>query len=361
MAIPVRCNRVECRHHRPGFAVKDTMAGKRILCPACGTGLKVPGHEETRESSTADGRSASSGVSPWIYLGTAGGILLVLLAITFWLVLLDRSSPAQETAIVQVDPAPRPSPPEQGPGIPPRMPEGRPTVTMPPSTPSPPKSEDFPPGQRFALPLEVLGDQRRLQAVQVTEVTGKSTFGTTVTFTWRSPTRCKFEESRGPKTMGMIVDGDRGWLVMSPGPARPLMGPELAKHRDKVFALGLSNLLSLKDHGFEFVTAGKDVVKGKPSIKVRASAPGMPALHMYFDQETQTLRKSEYQEGSGLLEVFFSDYRQADGILHWHHAEQFRAGRKYAELNVTRIRFLDREEPGMFEPPAPGGRPPFGK
>lgn len=161
--------------------------------------------------------------------------------------------------------------------------------------------------------------------------------------------------------MGMIADGDHGWLVMSPGPARPLKGPELAKHRDKVFALGLSNLLSLKDHGYEFFTAGKDTVKGKPAVKVRASAPGMPALHMYFDQETQTLCKSEYQDDFGLLEVFFSDYRQAEGILHWHHAEQFRAGRKYAKLNVTRIRFLDREEPGMFEPPAPGSRPPFGK
>lgn len=190
MSIQIRCDRLECRHHRRGFAVKGEMAGKRILCPACGTSLLVPGPSATSRPPKRRVHEPAAGFSPWIYLGAAGGILTLLLGTTLWLVLRDRTSTAKEQEIVRIDPAstnhrtePPPVPPPTDSRNPLPAPMPPPPPALPTKPPPPPKLDDFPPGQRFALPLDVLGDQRRLQAVQVTEVTGQSTFGTTVTFT----------------------------------------------------------------------------------------------------------------------------------------------------------------------------------
>lgn len=52
-----------------------------------------------------------------------------------------------------------------------------------------------------------------------------------------------------------------------------------------------------------------------------------------------------------LIEVYFSDYQESDGIKHWRKAEQFRNGQKGPELRVRTVRFLDKIDESLFGPP----------
>jgi len=46
MAIEVRCPNLDCRK---GFKLRDSLAGKKVKCPACGTVIKVPDRQATPE------------------------------------------------------------------------------------------------------------------------------------------------------------------------------------------------------------------------------------------------------------------------------------------------------------------------
>src|SRR5262249_24343870 len=153
---------------------------------------------------------------------------------------------------------------------------------------------------------------------------------------------------KGPagRQMVFVVNGDQGWLKLG-GPVMPLQGDKLREMKNNVFALGLSNLHSLQDKEYGVFFVEESLVRGRPTHKIRVSAPGQPEVLLYFDRETKLLGKSEIK-GSPLREIYLSDYQESDGIRHWRRAEQYQNGDRYGELEVRSVRFFDHLDESLF-------------
>ena len=117
MRIPVSCG--SCSNE---FSANETSAGKRVKCPACGEGVRVPQADDEQEpprrssgSKKSKGKSAkSAGVSPiLIGVGAGGGVAVLALA----LFLLSNRGGNQPSPVAQPGPPTMTQPPLQQPSV----------------------------------------------------------------------------------------------------------------------------------------------------------------------------------------------------------------------------------------------------
>ncbi|MBM4069743.1 MAG: hypothetical protein FJ271_12450 [Planctomycetes bacterium] len=396
MAIQVYCPNSVCANHTRPRAVPDEMAGRQVNCRACGLVLTIP---QARFSARA----------AWWLMPLAGAIAAaVVLAAVAWVLLgmgagadkkdetptvaalpdpvfdagRDRKNPSvpellppppvaapEAIAVPKLTPPPiqthtereivKPPVVEPAPA-PERRPEPRPQAPPPPRRERPASASDT----KFIIPFDAVGPAAKLDRIKVTQVEGRFSFaGSTavnpVTMTWQSTTRFKWHEKATSLDIAFLVDGNKGWFGDG-RKVRPMEADGFSFYQNLAYSISLSNLLPLRDKGFEIVK-GEDVsVRGRNCLLARVKAEGRPEMKMYFDKQTGFLTKAEFrgrffsfndlklQKEATLLENYFSNYKKIDGVNHWRRYEQYRNGVKYAELNLDRVQFFDKIDDKWF-------------
>lgn len=392
MAIQVRCPNPVCPNHARPRQVSDEMAGMQVGCRACGLVLTIP--------------QAPSRASWWMPLaGTAVVLVVAGLVGCLWLAMGDDGGKPDDTQQVVALPDPfTTSPPQRKKSMPVEQPVAPPVesppVAMPPSIdkpapmPMPPvveapprraplqlpppildrQPEPPPKPQRekpapvndvkFIIPFDAIGPAAKLDKIKVTQIEGRFSFaGSTavnpVTMTWQSIARFKWHERAATVDIAFLVDGNKGWFGDG-RKVRPMEADGFSFYQNLAYSISLSNLIPLRDKGFE-VSKGEDVsVRGRDCFVTRVKSEGRPEMKMYFDKQTGFLAKAEFrgrffnfndlklQKEATLLENYFGNYKKSDGVNHWRRYEQYRNGTKYAELSLDRVQFFEQVDDKWF-------------
>src|SRR5262249_28631319 len=144
---------------------------------------------------------------------------------------------------------------------------------------------------------------------------------------------------------------DEGWAWM--GKMRKHLDKS-AIHEQRLFAytLSLSNLLPLREKGYELVKGANVNVRGRDCYTIRVKFSGRPDMVFCFDETThllaraafrgRLLRNTTFQAGEVDFECYYSNYKTTNGVNHWWLYEQYRNGSRYAELNLDNIEFYSK-------------------
>lgn len=392
MATQVRCPNPACRNHTRLRLVPDELAGKQVGCKVCGETVRVPRP------------------IPWLpTLGFAALALVVAAAVLLFpdVSLPDTSetpdespqlaslpepaprawldkrtvaqptnsepiaeparpvSPSQPLEVKEAPPPAQPAaarpetPPESAPPVvPARLPAPEPS---PPPRREPLKTKD---DAKFIIPFDAVAPVEKLDKIKVTRIEGRFSFANStivnpVTMTWQSTARFKWDEKAGASDIAFLIDGNRGWIGDGQK-VKPMDVDGLLFYQSLAYSISLSNLVPLREKGFEIIL-GEDVrVRNADCSVIRVKSQGRPELKMLFDKQTGFLAKAEFrgrffnvnnlklQRDATLLENYFSDYRKVAGVNHWQRYEQFRDGKKYCELNLDRVQFFEEANQNWF-------------
>jgi hypothetical protein len=182
----------------------------------------------------------------------------------------------------------------------------------------------------------------------------------TIEDTWQMPNRYKssfsFELMGEKVTVTQVIDGDKGWMHVD-GKTQDLPKEAVAEMKEQRYAEDLDRLGFLKEKGIELSLLVEIKIVEKPAIGVLVKSKGHRDVKLYFDKASGLLVKREHrllEPSSGkevLQEVIFSNYREKDGLKHYHKIIAFRDGKAAIQGEVREIEFFEKLDDKVFAKP----------
>ena len=173
---------------------------------------------------------------------------------------------------------------------------------------------------------------------------------------FRQTTTISFGDAKGHGTT--VINGENAWQDEAEE-VKKLTGGGLARAQNGVYQFWVTSLTSLvTEKGFTLAIAkGKDVDK-KPTVGVTVIRDKKPVTTLYFDRESGLLVKLEMtvkdglEEGKELLwEVYFSDYKEADGKKHFTKRKHVSNGKTVMEYTLFDHTTAEKLDAKLFEKP----------
>jgi outer membrane lipoprotein-sorting protein len=200
----------------------------------------------------------------------------------------------------------------------------------------------------------------------VIRYTGKFHLGDDVidytgTLTFQAPDRRKIEtvsETSGREFKYIeVVDGDRGWVVLS-GKVEAMAKEQLAEVREELHAVGVAGLTPLLTvKGFKVSPLGESKVGEKEAVGIRVEFKGRRDVNLYFDRKTGLLLKRENRARDPLSgkeyvnEVSYGDYRKVGDVQLAHRIAIRRDGVLTIESQTTEFKSSEKLDSTLFGKP----------
>ena len=172
----------------------------------------------------------------------------------------------------------------------------------------------------------------------------------------------KIKETLHISAMGQMIDfitvfnGKEGW-ISTMGQTKPLEGVQLEAINEAMDAIALMRLAFLGGKDYELAALGESKVNDRAVVGVKVSRKGKKDVNMYFDKETNLLSKVEHRVKDPMSgqevneERFITEYQTLDGMKVAKKVSIHRDDKKFMDLEVLEVKFLDRVEDGAFEKP----------
>jgi hypothetical protein len=177
---------------------------------------------------------------------------------------------------------------------------------------------------------------------------------------WQMPdqykTTSRFELDKKKVSQTQTIDGGTGW-IQGAGQVTDMPKDALTEMRKQKFAEDADRLGFLGDKDVEVTALGEAKVGGRASVGVLVKAKDRREVKLYFDKESGRLVKREhtvFDGGTGkdvVQEVVFGDYRDRDGVPHYHTFTASRGGKKFVDLKIVEIEFFDKLDKKVFAKP----------
>ena len=170
----------------------------------------------------------------------------------------------------------------------------------------------------------------------------------------------KVKEIVETEVMGMkirsvtIINGDSASIEVN-GKDFPLKDELKEAIKQGKKQLQIARLLPLRDKKFTLEMVGEAKVNDRPAIGLRVSAKDMKDVNLYFDKKTNLLAKIEFRtvdpmNGQEVTEErIISDYQTVDGLAVPKKAIINRDGKKYLELTVEEVKYLEKIDEAEFK------------
>lgn len=119
----------------------------------------------------------------------------------------------------------------------------------------------------------------------------------------------------------------------------------------------VTRLVPLKDKSFALSSLGEVKIDDKDAVGLQVTKQGYPDMNLYFDKTTHLLVKAEYRavEPSMKQEVDqvrrLSDYKEFGGIRLATKIVLDNAGKRFAELEITELRVVEKHDAAIFGKP----------
>ncbi|MBV9469876.1 MAG: hypothetical protein JOZ57_11590, partial [Abitibacteriaceae bacterium] len=177
--------------------------------------------------------------------------------------------------------------------------------------------------------------------------------------TWQLPSRVKDVQELKVNGMDLrktqVFNGEQVWISEN-GQTRVVQGAERQVMQEEMYPETLDKLVPLTEPGYGCETIPEIQIAGRPAVGVKISAPGHRDVKLYFFKDSSLLAKRENQirDETGklvVLELFYSDYKNRDGLQLYHKAVAHLAGQKFEEFTITGIKFFDKLDDAVFAKP----------
>jgi len=170
--------------------------------------------------------------------------------------------------------------------------------------------------------------------------------------------RSEFDgEFGGNPVKGVVVlKGDKGWRKFGDN-NMDLDGDGVTNEKRTVYLSVIpATLVPLKGTGFKLEPAAEEKVGDKSAVAIKVTAPDGKDFKLYFDKESGLPVKLVANViGFGgeefTMETTYADYKDFDGIKKATKVESKRDGQKFAEVEITEFKVLDKVAPDTFSEP----------
>jgi hypothetical protein len=218
-----------------------------------------------------------------------------------------------------------------------------------------------------ARSIKAHGGEDKLNKLNAARAKAKGTMelmGISLPFTAESvaqlPSRFKSElqiDFMGQKlSVVQVLDGDKGW-VTAMGQTQELQGELLTEMKEAVHASNVEKLTPLlKDPAYTLSPLGEIKVNGRPAVGVKVKSAKHKDVDLYFDKETALLVKTQREalnatQQKVAMESINSDFKEIEGVKRPMKVTVHQDGKKFMEMEVTDVKFLDRIDASEFAKP----------
>ena len=172
----------------------------------------------------------------------------------------------------------------------------------------------------------------------------------------------KFKEVSQMEIMGKqvtvttVYDGKKVYINAN-GNSVPVSDKIEEEVKDVMRMGAIMRMAFLNDKGYELSSLGEAQVNGQPAVGVRVSHKGDRDVSLYFDKKTGLVAKVERRAVDPMTgqevteERIIQEYQDKDGMKAAKKVLINRDGKKYMELDVTEIKYLDKVDDSEFKEP----------
>jgi len=165
-------------------------------------------------------------------------------------------------------------------------------------------------------------------------------------------------EANGQKiNVVTLYNGQKGTLTLN-GKDQELPEKVLEELKEASYAIKAARLVPLlSDPMYTLSALGEVKVNDKPAVGVKVSSKGHRDISLYFDKDTGLLAKTESRklDGQTMQEVdeerIVTEYQDVDGQKAAKKLVVNHDGKKFMELEVSHIKFLDKVDDSEFQKP----------
>ena len=154
-----------------------------------------------------------------------------------------------------------------------------------------------------------------------------------------------------------VVNGDQGWMKQNDNDAQSMPDEALAEEKRQLIAQWALSLVPLKSAAFELTALGDSKVDDRPTAGVAATAKQGREIKLYFDKDSGLLLKTaskvkDMMSGDDVSQdVFYSDYKEVDGIKRAMKTKILRDGKKFLEMETSDFKPVEKLEDKVFAKP----------
>ncbi|MGE3805072.1 MAG: hypothetical protein AB7K24_10410 [Gemmataceae bacterium] len=154
-----------------------------------------------------------------------------------------------------------------------------------------------------------------------------------------------------------VLNGDKGW-IKSMGETMEMTKEQVAEQRENQYAGWVTTLAPLKDKAYQLSLLKESKVGDRPAVGIKVAHKDHRDVSLFFDKESGLLIKSEFrtksQEQGGkevLQEMYYSDYKEVEGIKIPSKIKILRDGKKFVEAENTDIKPMGKLPDSVFGKP----------
>jgi hypothetical protein len=156
-----------------------------------------------------------------------------------------------------------------------------------------------------------------------------------------------------------ILNGDKGWLQLSGEDPTDLDEDAVTEEKRNLLGQLAMLLLPLKDTAFKLTALPETKIDGKAAVGLKVERD-MRDFSLFFDKESGLLLKSESMvrdtrpggdRRAVKQEVFFSDYKEVDGIQKAMKLAVKRGGKSFLEIEISDFKPSEKVSDRLFAKP----------
>lgn len=154
-----------------------------------------------------------------------------------------------------------------------------------------------------------------------------------------------------------VVNGAKGWIKPAGEDTKDLDKEGLAEERENLYFNYVTSLVPLKGKDFKLTLIPETKINNKAAIGINVAQKGRRDVKLFFDKETGLPVKAERKvrdlEGKkdATEEVFFSDYKDVDGVKVAMKYVSKWDGKNRADAEMTDAKMFEKVDDKLFEKP----------
>jgi hypothetical protein len=187
------------------------------------------------------------------------------------------------------------------------------------------------------------------------------TIGYTEEATYHLPNKFKSLQQLDINGMAVKVligyNGTKAWINVNGMDVDMMLDKIADLMKDQAYLSEVTRLTVLKNKDYELSSLGESKVQDKPAVGVRVSRKGHKDINLFFDKDSGLLLKFEHRttDFNTMQEVneerIITEYQDKDGLKEPKKALVNRDGKKYIDVEVVEVKYLDDIDDTQFSKP----------
>ena len=208
--------------------------------------------------------------------------------------------------------------------------------------------------------IEAGGGRKALEAITDTTSSGEMemiamTMNGTMTMYHKEPGMTRQDMEIMGRTMTQAYDGEVAWITNPQAQTAQEAPSEMHEYSKRgALEMGNSLLLDPEKYGVTHTLKGKENLEGSDYYRLERVFPGGTTTVLFIDPQTyfvyKQVQKSLNMMGSEVeQDIYFSDYKEVDGIMFAHTMTIHQGGEIFAIITITDVKFNSGLDDSFFK------------